>query len=213
MSQVAVKPISCLIGDDHAVVRSGLALFLSRQPDIEVVGQAGDGEAMLALIERRRTDVAIVDAKMPGADGIEVCRRVAAAGWGTAIVLYTAYEDLAVLDEALEAGAKGFVLKSSPPEDLARALRAAAGGATFVDSTLVSSLLTRREGDTRAVLSPRETEVLQLIADGLTTEAAAQKLFLSPATVRSYAESAMSKLETRNRTHAVAAALRLHLIE
>jgi len=105
------------------------------------------------------------------------------------------------------------VLKSGPPADLLRAVRLAYAGETYVDATLTSALLEHRGRDARSVLSRREKEVLQQLADGLTTEGVANQLFLSPATVRSYTESAIRKLETRNRTHAVAKALRLQLIE
>jgi DNA-binding NarL/FixJ family response regulator len=128
-------------------------------------------------------------------------------------VIYTADADAALLHSGLEAGARGFVLKAGPVEELIRAIRQVHQGGTYVESTLVTDLLHHRDSSGRDVLSERETQVLRLLSDGLTTDAAAEALFLSPATVRSYVEGAMQKLASRNRTHAVAAAIRAGYID
>jgi two-component system, NarL family, response regulator DevR len=208
-----IGQIRCLIGDDHEALRKGLVAFLESEDDIEVVGQASDGTQLLSMIERRRPDVTVTDLRMPGLNGIEICREVETRGLPTAVVLYTGFGEPQLLESALEAGARGFVLKSGPPNDLLRAVRLAHNDETYVDATLTSALLEHRGRDVRSVLSRREKEVLQHLAEGMTTEDVATQLFLSPATVRSYTESAIRKLETRNRTHAVAQALRLELIE
>jgi DNA-binding NarL/FixJ family response regulator len=203
--------IRCLVADDHPAVRAGLVAVLGAEEDIEVVGDAGDGEEAVALTERRRPQVAVVDMRMPRMDGVEYCQAVAGED-GPAIVLYTGYSDGELLETALNAGARGFVLKTGPMSDVVRAVRAVASGSPYVDPGLTSMLLERRAHSEESALSRRETEVLQLLANGLTTDGAAGELFLSPTTVRSYAESGMEKLEASNRTHAVAEAIRRRLI-
>lgn len=202
--------ITCLVGDDHEALRKGVIAFLETERGISVVGQAANGPEALALTQRRRPDVLIVDVRMPAMDGIDLCRRIVEHDLPTAVVVYTAFDELEALEMALEAGASGYVLKSGPPQELLRAVRVVGEGQRYIDPVLSSRLLARRAAE--SPLSGRETEVLQLLADGLTTEAAGRSLFLSPATVRSYTENAMHKLEARNRVEAVAKALRLGLV-
>lgn len=206
------KPITCLIAEDHALMRDALAAFLREDPAVQVLGSAGDGEALLGLVERRRPDVVVVDAHMPRLDGLGVCRALAESASDVKVVLYTGDEDVDLLEAALEAGAAGFVVKSGPPADLVRAMRVAVGGQVYIDSSLVSALLHRRGERARNPFSSREQEVLGLLAEGHTTDEVAGMLFLSPATVRSYAESAMHKLDARNRPHLVAKSLRMGLL-
>jgi DNA-binding NarL/FixJ family response regulator len=204
--------IRCLVGDDHAALRRGVVELLGAEPDLEVVGEAGGGDELLALAARRRPHVTVADMRMPGLSGPALCEALSSIGSGTAVLVYSAHVEAAAVEAALEAGARGFLSKASPPQDLPIAVRALHAGGMFVDSMLAGAVLTRRHDESRPRLSPRETEVLRLFADGLTTDAAAASLYLSPATVRSYAETAMQKLESANRTHAVARALRLELI-
>lgn len=204
--------IGCVVGDDHVALRRGVAALIDREEDLATIGEAADGHEAVALAERRRPDVLILDMRMPGLDGIGVCREIAARGLDTAVVLYTGFDDVDCLEAAIDAGARGYVIKASPIEDFLRAVRTVAAGQRWYDASLAGQLLDRRGRDSRSPLSAREVEVLQLLGDGCTTEAAAQRLFLSPATVRTYTENAMHKLEARNRVHAVAAALRMQLI-
>ena len=204
------RPIRCVVADGHEALRAGLASCLEEADGIEVIGQAAGGDDAVNLIGRRRPDVAIVDVGLPGMDGLEVCARLRARDLEVRVLMYAASRDVGTLSAALEAGVSGYLLKSGPMTDVVRAVRLLAQGETYIESTLVTGLLAG--ADTPSALSPRETEVLQLLADGLTTEKVAEALFLSPATVRSYTETAMGKLESRNRTHAVAAAIREGLI-
>lgn len=204
--------IRCLVVDDHPALRDGVAAALSGEDGIEVVGQATDGRSAVALRERRRPAVVVLDIQMPGMGGLECCEQLRGGDDPPAVILYTAFDDPQLLDAGLEAGAIGFVLKAAPLADMARAVRTVAAGRMFIDPELTSSLLARRDRDA-AALSPREVEVLRLLADGMTTEAAGKELFLSPATIRSYAESAMRKLDSRNRVHAIATAIRQRLID
>jgi DNA-binding NarL/FixJ family response regulator len=209
---MSTQSITCLVGDDHEALRKGVVSLLEVEQDIRVVGQAGDGPEALALVERRRPDVMIVDLRMPGMDGVELCRQVSSTEVDTSVVIYTAFDELEALDMALDAGAQGYVLKSGPPGELVRAVRMVHQGHAYIDPSLAPGLLEHRLGASTNLLSTRETEVLQLLANGLTTDAVGKQLFLSPTTVRSYTENAMHKLEARNRVHAVATALRMGLV-
>lgn len=204
--------ITCLVGDDHEALRKGVVGLLDGEQDMRVVGQAGTGPDTLSIAERRRPDVTVVDLRMPEMDGVEFCRAVGDRALATSIVIYTGFDELEALDMALDAGARGYVLKSGPPHELVRAIRMVRDGHQYIDPALAAGLLQRRGARAAAVLSGRETEVLQLLADGRTTEDAGRELYLSPATVRTYTENAMHKLEARNRVEAVAKALRMGLV-
>jgi DNA-binding NarL/FixJ family response regulator len=204
--------ITCLVGDDHEALRRGVVGLLENEQDLSVVGQAGTGDDILALADRRRPEVVVLDLRMPGVDGVEICREVARRELPARVVVYTAFDEIEALDMALAAGAKGYVLKTAPPQELVRAVRMAAAGQQYVDPVLAGRLLEHRGAASARVLSNREAEVLQLLADGMTTAAAGRELFLSPATVRTYTENAMHKLEARNRVEAVAKALRMGLL-
>ena len=178
---------------------------------VTIVGKAGDGVEALVEIERHRPDVAVVDVLMPRLSGIEVARRAALAAPATAVILYTGYGDAPMLAEALAAGARGFVLKESPMEDVLHAVRAVAAGGQYVDPVLSGSLLLA-PGTRLPKLTQREREALALLAAGLSNEEIGRRLAISPETVRSHLRKAMSKLGADTRTQAVATALRLHLI-
>lgn len=204
--------ISCLVADDHVLLRKALVEVLRQEPDIEVIGEAAGGEEVLAQVARRRPQAVVLDAFMPTLTGIEVCQQLAASDPEVAVVLYTGYDDLDLLERALDAGAKGFVLKSGQPSDVARALRVAHSGQVYVDAAMAGALLHRRFERSDPLLSKREHEVVTLLAEGHTTEETAAILVLSPATVRTYAENAMHKLEARNRPHLIAKYMRLGLL-
>lgn len=204
--------ISCVVGDDHEALRRGLVAVLEAESDLRVVGQAGDGRVLVELAERRRPDVTIVDVGMPTIDGIECCRQITARPHPPAVVFYSGTAEPGVLHSALDAGASGFVVKSGPAHDLVRAVRAVHAGLPFIDARLGSALAGRSQQPASTPLSARESQVLQHLAHGMTTEGVGKELFLSPATVRSYTENAMHKLNANNRVHAVAIALRLGMI-
>jgi DNA-binding NarL/FixJ family response regulator len=205
------QEIRCVVGDDHEALRKGLVAVLEAEDDLRVIGQARDGRELLELSERRCPDVTIIDLTMPTIDGLECCRRITARPGAPAVIVYTGNAEPATLESALEAGATGFVVKSGPPQDLIRAVRAVHAGHPYVDAML-GAALGRRDVPVASPLSARESQVLQRLANGLTTDGVGKELFLSPATVRSYAENAIHKLGADNRIHAVAIALRLGLI-
>jgi len=210
--QSAAQPVSCLVADDHPAVLEAVGDYLE-QAGIRVAGRARDGEEALQKIESLRPDVALVDLRMPRLGGIELARQVARAYPDTAVILYTGYGDRAQLTEALDAGARGFVLKEAPLDDLVRAVGAVARGDTYVDPVLAGVLATASAGAGQApTLTQRERDVLRLLADGLSNEEIGKRLFISAETVRTHIRKAMDKLDADTRTQAVAKAIRQSLI-
>jgi DNA-binding NarL/FixJ family response regulator len=178
---------------------------------IEVIGRARDGDEALTKIEARKPDVAVVDLRMPRLSGVEIARGAARSAPDTGVILYTAYGERALLTEALDAGARGFVLKEAPLEDLVRAVETVAAGGTYVDPVLAGVLASPTANDVPS-LTQRERDVLRLLADGLSNEEIGKRLFISPETVRTHIRKAMDKLDADTRTQAVAKALRQSLI-
>ncbi|HET7571914.1 MAG TPA: response regulator transcription factor [Gaiellaceae bacterium] len=205
------RSITCVVADDHPAMLAAVAEILERH-EVEVVGRAGDGEQALALILELRPRVALVDVQMPRRSGIEVAVAAATGAPETAIVFYTAFGDRALLADALDAGARGFVLKEAPLPDLVRAVQRVAAGETYVDPVLAGVLVNAQMNAKLPQLTQREREVLRLLADGLANEEIGKALFISPETVRTHVRKAMAKLEADTRTQAVATALRQSLI-
>lgn len=206
------SPVTCLVADDHPAIVDAVSRFLEGEEGVDLVARATSGEDALALIEAKRPDVAIVDVRMPDVDGIQVARRVADAGLPTGVILYTGYPDRAILIEALDAGARGFVLKEAPLDDVLRAVRTVASGGTYVDPVLAGVLAGPQVAERLPIVTKREREILRLLADGMRNEQVAQTLSISPLTVRTHVKKAMEKLEADTRTEAVAKALRQSLI-
>lgn len=200
--------LTCVVADDHPVVLDAICALLEAR-GIEVSGRAQDGDGALAEIGERHPRVALLDLGMPRMDGAETARRARRVSPETAVIVYTGRSEAACLTEVLDAGARGFVAKDAPLDDLMRAIEMVAAGGVYVDPA-VASVLVDAKGTGK--LTPREREVLRLVADGLTNERVAERLFLSPQTVRGYVANAMGKLEARSRTQAVATALRERLI-
>jgi DNA-binding NarL/FixJ family response regulator len=206
-----VSPVTCIVADDHPAMVEAVVDVLTER-GFSVIGRARDGEEALAKIETRRPAVALVDVQMPRLGGIDVARRAASVSPDTAVILYTAYGDRALLADALDAGARGFVLKEAPLSDLARAVELVAGGGTYVDPVLAGYLATSRVADKLPSLTQRERDVLRLLADGFSNEEIGKRLYISPETVRTHVRKAMHKLDADTRTQAVATALRQSLI-
>ena len=203
--------ITCLIVDDHEVVREGLRLSLSRAPHIRVVGEAGDGKAAIDLAERRKPNVVIMDVRMPGLDGLDATKELMAKEPNVAVLIFTAYSERSLLARGLESGAKGYILKEAPHETLVRAIEKVAGGDSFIDPALMPAFLSGK--DREDMLTAREREILQLLADGMSNADVAQRLFISQETVKSHVRHILAKLEADTRTHAVAIALRDAIID
>jgi len=203
--------ITCVVADDHPAMLTSVADVLARS-GFDVLGRARDGAEALALIENERPHLAVVDVRMPRMSGIEVAERAAVTTPDTSIVFYTAFGDRALLSEALDVGARGFVLKEAPLVDLVRAVERVAAGDAYVDPVLAGVLVSSSLTDRVPSLTQRERETLRLLADGLTNEEIGKRLHISPETVRTHVRKAMSKLEADTRTQAVATALRQSII-
>ena len=204
------QEITCLIVDDHEVVREGLRLSLSRSPHIRVIGEAPDGATAVALTERRKPNVVIMDVRMPGMDGLEATKQISEQTPDSAVLIFTAYSERSLLSRGLESGAKGYILKEAPHETLLRAIEKVAGGETYVDPALMPAFFTKDRED---MLTSREREILKLLADGMSNSDVAGKLYISQETVKSHVRHILTKLEADTRTHAVAIALREAIID
>jgi DNA-binding NarL/FixJ family response regulator len=201
---------TCVLADDHPAVLDAVSRFLEAKG--VRVSQARDGREALATIRATQPDVAILDIAMSPVSGIDVARQVADASRETKVILYTGHNDRALLDRALEAGARGFVLKEGTLESLEEAVRTVADGGTWVDPGLATAVASPATVLSLPPLTPREREILGLIANGLTNDKVATTLAISPETVQSHVRHAMVKLEADTRTEAVATALRHSLI-
>jgi DNA-binding NarL/FixJ family response regulator len=202
---------SIVVADVHPAIVDAVTRVLEEH-GFMVVGRAGDGEQALAAVREARPDVAVIDMQMPKLSGVEVAQRLAADVPATAVVFYTAVGDRALLGEALDAGARGFVLKEAPLSDLVRAVGLVAAGRTYVDPVVAGALVQGRLGARLPALTKREREVLRLLADGLANDEIGRRLQISPETVRTHVRKAMTKLEADTRTQAVATALRQAII-
>lgn len=201
--------LTCVVADDHPPIIDSVSRYL-RDAGYEVVATAHDGAQALAAIERFHPSVCVADVRMPHVDGLGIARELRRRASGTAILLYSGFADRGLLSDALDAGARGFALKDAPLSDLAKAIDAVGRGGLYVDPVLAAELA-RSESQPKG-LSPRERDVLRLLADGGSYGEIGATLFLSPDTVRAHAHHAMSKLGAKTRTQAVAVALRDALI-
>ena len=212
--------IRVLLCDDQALVRSGFRMILDQRPGIEVVGEAEDGLQAIALAERRRPDVILMDIRMPNLDGVEATRRLVAAGTPARIVILTTFDLDEYVYEALQAGASGFVLKDDPPEQLLAAIRTVASGEALLSPAVTKRVIReftriRRPTTPEGLddLTEREREVLALIADGRSNAEIAGALFISETTVKTHVTHVLQKLDLRDRVQAVVLAYRSGLVE
>ena len=198
---------SLVLIEDHQALREGLELLLDRE-GWEVVGSAGTAAEGRDLVERLAPDVSLVDISLGDDSGIELTADLVDADPERRIVLYTGSTDVDQLISGLDSGARGYALKEGTPKELTAALETVADGGTYVDPRLRPALLSERATRTQSVLSKRECEIMALLADGLTGEQVAERLVLSPDTVKTHIRNAMTKLEAHTRVHAIAIALR-----
>jgi DNA-binding NarL/FixJ family response regulator len=200
--------IRILLADDHPVVREGLRGMLSAEPDIEVVGEAASGAEAVALFSARHPDVVLMDLRMPGGDGVDAIGKISAGHESDVrIIVLTTFDTDADILRAVEAGAAGYLLKDSPRADLLRAIRAAARGETVLAPVVAGRLVSRVRGPRPETLSARETEVLALVARGMTNFQIGRALFVSEATVKTHLTRACAKLGVTGRTAAVIKAM------
>ena len=210
----AQGPLRILLADDHETVRHGLKLLIDSQPDMKVIAEAGDGAAAVQRAIDLKPDVVVLDISMPGMNGLLATRKLKELQPKSVIVTLTRHSDDAYLQELLRAGVSGYVLKQSAPSELIQAIRAAAAGGQYLDSTLTSRVTAgflakegKRTTKSGASLSEREAEVLRLIASGYSNKEIAARLALSVKTVEAHKANAMRKLELTGRIDIVKYAL------
>jgi DNA-binding NarL/FixJ family response regulator len=215
-------PIRVLVCDDQMLIRTGLVTIIDAQPDLEVAGECGDGQAAVDLARRLRPDVVLMDVRMPVLDGIEATRRLAgdAAADPVKVLVLTTFNLDEYVYEALRAGASGFLLKDAPPAQLLQGIRTVATGAALLDPGVTRTLVGKYAARIRPVggapaelpLTPRELEVLRLIADGRSNSEIAAALVISPETVKTFVSRILAKLGLRDRVQAVVYAYRHGLV-
>jgi DNA-binding NarL/FixJ family response regulator len=204
-------PIRVLIVDDHLVVRRGLRTFLEIQDDIEVVGEAADGEEGVARAEELRPDIVLMDVKMPGTDGIEALRQLVQLGNPARVLVVTSFTEQRTVVPALRAGAAGYVYKDVDPDALAGAIRSIHAGHVLLQPEVAGALLSEGSGGSAGrgtQLTEREREVLELIADGRSNREIARALVLSEKTVKTHVSNILMKLDLADRTQAALWAVR-----
>jgi len=212
----APAPLRVLLADDHTILREGVRLLLQAQPDIAVVGEAGDGEQALALARRLRPDIVVLDIAMPGLSGLEVTRRLRAGLPAVQVVVLTMHADREYVTEVVQAGAAGYVLKQAAAQELVRALRAVRDGEAYLHPAatraLIGDYLRRCDEPPADGLTPREREVLRQVALGRSNRAIANALGISIKTVEAHRANLMAKLNMHDRTELVRYAIRTGLI-
>jgi two-component system, NarL family, response regulator DegU len=209
--------IRLMLADDHRMLREGLSRSMSEQ-GFDVVGEARDGAEAVTMAQRLRPDVILMDVTMPEMDGVEACRAVRMDLPATQVVMLTMHADQEVLASAIRAGASGYLVKDCSTDEIAEAVRMAACGETALSPQLAASMLDevrkwdRAAAEEERIVTKREEEVLQLIADGCSTPEVAARLYISQKTVKNHLASIYQKLDARDRTQAVLAAVRMGIV-
>ncbi|GAA2289451.1 response regulator transcription factor [Actinomadura luteofluorescens] len=194
-----------IVVDDHTVMRAGVVALLAAEPGIEIVGEAGDGREAIALAERLRPDVALLDLRMPVLDGVAATAELGRLG--TRVLVLTTYDTDAEIERAIEAGAIGYLLKDTTRDQLVDAVRAAARGETVLAHRVAEKLVARMRRPEPAALTAREIEVLRAVADGLSNAEIGRRLVITEATVKTHLLRVFAKLDVGDRTHAVVVAM------
>ena len=216
-------PIRVVVADDHPIVRAGIVGLLESEPGIEVIGEAVDGAEAVALAAELRPDLVLMDLRMPVLDGAAATERILAAAGdaggprdGTRVLVLTTYETDDHILAAIEAGASGYLLKAAPQEEILAGIRSVAAGETVLAPSIAAKLVRRVRADASApavpTLSPRELDVLRLVADGRSNPEIARTLHIGEATVKTHLIHVFEKLEVNDRTRAVTRAMELGLL-
>jgi DNA-binding NarL/FixJ family response regulator len=203
------EPIRILLADDHPSLRAGLASILDAQPDLTVVAEAGSGSEAVACFKASRPDVLIMDLRMPGGDGIEAIRELIACDPDAKVLVLTTFDNEEDVFSALEAGARGYMLKDTTREEIIEAVRQVNAGQRFLPPTVASRLADRM---IRPGLTPRELDVLRLVSRGRTNKEIASAMFISEETVKSHMKGLFQKLGVHDRAEAIAVALQRGLL-
>jgi two-component system, NarL family, response regulator DevR len=207
--------IRLLIIDDHEMVREGLKAMLTAEPDFEIVGDAANAEQAFELIERLHPDVILLDVRLPGASGIDVCRTVTERYPETAVIILTTFSDETLVAQCIQAGARGFIVKDIERFDLKRSIRAVARGDAAIDPKAAVAVLAQlrrapqiKQESSPDPLSPQQIVILRLVAQGLSSREIATQLYLSENTVKGYVQEILHRLGVKNRTEAVMVAVK-----
>ena len=207
--------IRLLIIDDHEMVREGLKAMLTTEPDFSIVGDAANAEQAYELIERQRPDVILLDIRLPGTSGIEVCRTVTERYPETAVIILTTFTDESLVAQCIQAGARGFIVKDIERFDLKRSIRAVARGEAAIDPKAAVAVLAQlrrashvNNEPTPEQLSSQQIVILRLVAQGLSSREIATRLYLSENTVKGYVQEILHRLGVKNRTEAVMVAVK-----
>src|SRR5215469_3526421 len=207
--------IRLLVIDDHEMVREGLKAMLSAEPDFEIVGDAANAEQAFELIDRLRPDVILLDVRLPGVSGIEICRSVTERYPEIAVIIVTTYTDETLVAQCIQAGARGFIVKDIERFDLKRSIRAVARGEAAIDTKAAVAVLAQlrrtppvEQPGTSERLSPQQLVILRMVAQGLSSREIATQLYLSENTVKGYVQEILHRLNVKNRTEAVMVAVK-----
>lgn len=214
--------IRLILVDDHEMVREGLKAILLEEPDFSIVGDAANAEQALALIEQQQPDVVLLDVRLPGTSGIEVCRIVATRFPTTAVIILTTFTDEHLVAQCIQAGARGFIIKDIERFELKRAIRAVARGEAAIDTKTAATVFAQlrrvplqagqepfqSSPNSPETLTPQQLVILRLVAQGLPSREIATQLYLSENTVKGYVQEILHKLGVKNRTEAVMVAVK-----
>jgi DNA-binding NarL/FixJ family response regulator len=209
-----------VLADDEAMVRAGLRLLIEGEPDLEVVGEAVDGEDAVRVVAQTSPDVVLMDVRMPRLNGLDAARAILEGTPSTRVIVLTTFDEDEVVDEAMRRGVAGFLLKSSPPEDMVEAVRRASRGQGVIDPSVVPGVISRygaapappARSAALDVLTPRETDVLRMVGRGFSNAEIAEALFLGETTVKTHLGRVLDKLGLRDRSRAIAFAYESGLI-
>lgn len=202
--------VKVLLADDHPLTRAGLKAYIETEESIKLVGEASDGDTAWNIIKKENPDVALLDIRMPGKDGVAVARMIKDAGLPVRVIMLTSYAAQQYVMASLRAGARGFILKTATPEELSRAILTVSRGGLYLDPEVAQAV-----GEKEFVpedISAREREVLLLAAQGLSSKEVAKKLFISERTVQTHLASIYDKLGARNKTEALLLALKYGVV-
>ncbi len=213
-----MKPVRLLIADDHTLVRAGLSKLIGALPGMEVAGEAGDGLALIALVAQTQPDLVLMDIAMPGLNGLDACAQLTREHPAVKVLILSMHQNEEYVRQALRHGAKAYLLKDAAPQELEQALQAVLRGDTYLSPAVSKGVMhdyvqrLRQEDQPGAVLTPRQREVLQLVAEGLSTKEIARRLDLSVKTVESHRSALMRQLDVHEVAGLVRYAVRTGLV-